>query len=65
MLISLYKRILTQYVLFFTMSRRAFDIDHEFERQDEKMLRLNSDMCVGVLVFTIYAGVMYIIWMHI
>jgi hypothetical protein len=47
------------------MSRRAFDIDHEFERQDEKMLRLNSDMCVGLLVFTMYLGCMYVIWIHI
>ena len=44
------------------MSSMAFDIDYEFEREDEKMLRLNSDMCVSLLVLSIYFGSIYLLW---
>jgi hypothetical protein len=44
------------------MSRMAFDIDQEFEREDEKMLRLNSDMCVSLLAISFYIGSIYTIW---
>ena len=47
------------------MAKLAFDIDHEFEIQDEKMLRLNSYMCVGLLVFTIYVGAAIVVWCNI